>query len=396
MNHPSPSVADTSTNILNQLSASFGTSLPILPKAFLWVLSRILGAVFVLLYKYAGFSLLQLFVPYASTKEVTVNGRTLIPLVEWGRLLGVGDPLAATRAVLDVTVTVTNQTGTLQAGAQLLRQDTGVVYVSTGPVELNAATVTVRVRAASDQTGGSGLGVLGNLQVADALSFASPLPNISRDAVVATVETTAADAESWEDYRDRILERASAKPQGGSYADYRIWAREVAGIVGVYPYTGLNPGEVDVYVEASVASSGSADGIPTGPQLAAVLASINYDVDGMATRRPANAAPNVYAITRTAYDLTVTGLTGPANLQADITAAATNYYLEREPFIVGLSILPRKDLVLQSSLVGIVDQIVNAQGGTVGTVVQSNGVGEAPVATLGRGEKSKLGAITFL
>src|SRR5690606_20518260 len=120
--------------------------------------------------------LLQLFVPYASTKEVTVNGLKFTPLIEWGRLLGVGDPLAATRAVLDVTVTVTNQTGTLASGAQLLRKSTGVVYTSQAPVALDAPTVTVRARASSDQSGSEGLGIIGNLQVGDALEFASPLP----------------------------------------------------------------------------------------------------------------------------------------------------------------------------------------------------------------------------
>ena len=392
MNLQTPSVAEVSTNITSQLQASLGQAIPFLPKSVLRVLAKVLAGVFILLWKYAGFTLLQLFVPYASTQEVTVNGRTLIPLVEWGRLFGLGDPLAATRAILDIEIPVTNQVGTLASGAQLIRKDTGVVYVTTAPVELNSATVTARIRAASDQSGTGGVGTQGNLLVGSTLSFASPLPNISRDVEVTAVAATAEDAEGWEDYRRRVLERAQAKPQGGAYADYRLWARSVAGIVNAYPYTG-SPGEVDVYIEASVASSESPDGIPTGPQLTAVENAINFDIDGVPSRRPANAAVNVYAITRLAFDVEIQGLT--AELQDQVEEALTNYYLEREPFILGLSVLPRKDRVLETSLVGIVDQIVSANGGSVGPITQTLSGPETPAYSLSFGAKAKLGTLTF-
>lgn len=395
MNITTPTTAEIKTSIVNQLQASLDQSIPFLPKSFLRVLAGALAGTSILQYKYAGFSALQKFVTYASTKEITINGRVLIPLVEWGRLLGVGDPLAATRAILDVEVPVTLQGGTLSAGAQLIFHDSGVVYTSTGPVQLNASTVTVRVRASSDQSGGDGIGTIGNRQVGDVLSFASPLPNVGRTATVSSVATTAENAESWDSYRRRILERASAKPQGGAYADYRVWAREVPGIVSVYPYTGL-PGEVDVYIEASVESSDDPDGIPTSAQITAVEEAIERDVDGIASRRPANAAVNVLPISRLAFDVQISGLSGPANLQEDITDAIRNYYLEREPFIVGLSILPRKDRVLESTLIGIVDSIVNATGGSCGPVLQYLDGAEAPSHTLSGGEKAKLGSITFL
>lgn len=392
MNLQTPSVSDISTNISNQLQGSIGQTIPYLPKAFLLVLSKVLAGVFILLWKYAGFTLLQLFVPYAATKEIDVNGTRLTPLVEWGRLLGIGDPLAATRAIVDVSVVVANQTGSIVQGTQLIRKETGVVYVVTAEVLLNAGTVTVRVRAVSDQNNGGGVGTLGNLQIGDALSFASPLANIRRDAEVTAAVVTAEDAEDWDDYRRRVLERAQAKPQGGAYADYRLWARSVPGIVNAYPYTG-DPGQVDVYAEASVASSGSADGIPTAPQISAVVAAIDYDVDGLPSRRPANAAVNVYPITRLAFNVTIQGLS-PA-LESQVTEAITSYYLEREPFIVGLSLLPRKDRVLETSLVGIVDQIVNANGGVVGPVLQFIAAAETPSHSLNFGEKAKLGSVTY-
>src|SRR5690242_19672548 len=148
-----PSSQEIADNIIGQIEAALSQTVPLLPKAFTRVLGKVLAGVLVILYKYGGFIFLQLFVSTASMAETVVNGKTIKPLVEWGRLIGVGDPLAATRAELDITVTVTNQVGTLPAGSQLLRTDTGVVYQTTTVVALSAPTVTVTVRATSDQLG---------------------------------------------------------------------------------------------------------------------------------------------------------------------------------------------------------------------------------------------------
>lgn len=395
MNHTTPTVSEIATSIRNQLQAKLSQSIPFLPKAFFTVISWALGGLFVLLYRYIGFGVLQLFVAHASSSEITINGRTLIPLVEWGRLVGVGDPFAATRAVHDVEVTVTQQTGSLQAGAVLLHTKSGVAYQTTAEVPLSAATVTVRVRAISDQTGGNGTGAIGNRLVGDPLEFASPLPNVAREARVSAIVVSADDAESWDSYRSRIIARFRARPQGGAYADYEAWAREVPGIVAAYPYTGA-PGEVDVYVEASVASSGSPDGIPTSGQLAAVGQAIDFDSSGQANRRPANAAVNVRPIFRRTFNVQVVSLDAPQGTRQEIEDALASYYLEREPFIIGLSVLPRKDRVLLNSIIGIIDSIVLARGGTVQGVVQYVGAENMPSYSLSPGEKAKLGTVSFV
>lgn len=392
-----PTTADLADNIVAQIQLSIGQTIPLLPKSFTRVLAKALAAAVVLLYKYAGFMFLQMFVIYATNEETLINGRVVRPLTEWGRLVGVGDPEDATRAELTVTVTVTLQTGSLAAGSQLLYAPSGVVYVTTAAVALNAATVTVTVRASSDQEGGSGEGAIGNLQVGDIVSFANPLPNVATDAVVASVVTTGADAEDIEAYRARVLRRFQAKPQGGAYADYQIWGEDVAGIAHVYPYTG-DPGEVDVYVEATEASSGSEDGIPTGAQLTAVAEAIELDDAGLASNRPAGAAVNVYAITRRAFDVTVTGLEAPdvAAAEDSIEQAVDEYLRSREPYIVGLSTLPRVDRVTLAAVSGVVDDVVSAVGGAVADVDLTASAVPIIAITLGAGEKAKLGTISFV
>src|SRR5690606_19690115 len=346
-------------NIIAQLEAALSQTIPLLPKSFSRVLAKALAGVFVTLYKYAGFSLLQQFVSRATIEETEVNGELIRPLVEWGRLIGVGDPLASTQAELEVEVTVLTQTGSLAGGSQLLHAPTGVVYQTVAAVPLDAATVTVVARATADQAGGDGSGTIGNLQLGQTLSFASPLPNVVTQATVTAGSVVGADGEAEDVYRARVLRRFQRRPQGGAYADYQQWGTEVEGIRNVFPYTGA-PGEVDVYVEAT---SGP-DGIPSSPQLDAVEESINFDPEespsptGLANRRPANAAVNVLPIFRTSFDVDIAGFeaTDPPTVLEAIEEGVDEFLRAREPFIVGLSTLPRLDRVTQGAVAGVVNE----------------------------------------
>lgn len=387
-----PTTKQISDNIISQLEATLNQSIPLLPKSFLRVLSKTLAGVFILLYKYGGFMFLQMFVQSASMNETVVNGKTIIPLVEWGRLIGIGDPVAATQAELSITITVDNQTGTLPSGTQLINADNGVTYITIGAVTLNAPTVAATIRAVSDQSGGGGAGAIGNLDPGAIVSFANPLANVASDAVVASQVVTGADGESNEAYRQRIVDRFQKLPQGGAYADYELWGEEVAGIVNVYPYTSDNPGQVDVYVEASTDTD--PDGIPTPAQLQAVLDSIELDQNGLASRRPANALANTLPITRVGFDTTVYDLVADnlATVQADIDSAVTDFFINAAPFIDGLTVPPRLDRITRTALIGLVEDIVTAANGTFTTVtfVKTTLSGSLEIYVLQQGEKAKL------
>ncbi len=393
-----PTTKDISDNIIAQLEASLNQTIPLLPKSFNRVLAKAIAGVFILLYKYGGFIFLQMFIQSASAVDTEINGKTVNPLVEWGRLIGVGDPTPATSAELLIDINVETQTGSLPSGSQLLSVDNGVTYVTQASVLLNAAVVQATILAVSDQAGGGGAGVIGNLEAGAIVSFANPLPNVARDTTVVSQVVTGANGESTEAYRQRIIDRFQKTPQGGAYADYEQWGEEVAGIVNVYPYTSDCPGQVDVYVEATPASSGDPDGIPTTAQLQAVLDSIELDDAGLASRRPANALANAFPISRLAFNVEIVGLEvdNLASVQASILTALTEYFLGREPYIIGLSIPPRKDRITSSSIGGIIDDIVSASGGifTSSTIVV-NGI-PLEVYTLGIGEKAKVGTVTYL
>lgn len=389
-----PTTQELSASIVGAIEAQIGQSVPLLPKAFIRVLAKVLAATFITLYKYMGFIGLQLFVRTASGSPTVINGKTITPLIEWGRLIGLGDPLEATAAELTIDVTVENQTGSLPSGSQLLGETNGVTYLTIGAVLLNAPTVPVLVRAAADPNGSGGVGEIGNLDPGAVLNFANPLPNVARAAVVTAQTVTGADAETIDSYRQRVIDRFQRRPQGGAYADYAIWGEEVAGIANAYPYTG-QPGEVDVYVESAT----EPDGIPTQAQLDAVFDSIELDQSGLASRRPANAFVNVLPILRTSFDIEVTGLTGNdlATLQSNITAAVEGYFLQAEPFIVGINVPPRRDRISGIELLAVVNDIVKAAGGTfLSATFSLSGQGSNLSSyTLGEGEKAKAASVVF-
>ena len=389
-----PTTKQVSDNIVAQIGAQLAQTVPFFPKSFIRVMARALAGLIVVLYKYAGFIWLQLFVRTASDDETTINGRVVRPLREWGALVGIPEPKAASQAELTVNVAVTNQTGFLRTGSQLIATSTGVTYVVTGDVALDAASVAAIVRAAGDQQGGDGAGTIGNLPNGTQLQFANPLPNVGRAAEVTGQVTTGADGEDVEAYRQRILDRFQKRPQGGAYADYEQWGEEAAGALNVYPYAG-DPGVVLLYVESST----TPDGVPTPAELQAVLDVVNFDQNGLATRRPAGTLPIALPIARLLVNVSIAGLTVPTDLpgvRSRITAALTEFLRGREPFIPGLSVGARVDDVGVMTLASVISSVVAPAGGTFTGLTMSVGGAPTSLYLLGEGEKVGLGVISYV
>lgn len=398
MNLPTPTTQEIYATMIAQIELSTSQTIPLLPKAFVRVFARVFAGVFITLWKYAGSIALQLFVRTAQFGETTINGVSVNPLVEWGRLIGVGDPAPATPAELTFAVTVTNQSGFIPSSTQIVHSPTGIVYLTTASVPLDAPTVQVGAVASSDPNGNAGAGVAGTLEIGTESAFASPISGVQRTVVVAGIVTPGTDAETPDAYRARIVRRFQRRPQGGAYADYRAWGEEPSDVVNVYPYTG-QPGEVDVYVEVD-ATEYNPDGIPTQPQLDAVRDAIEFDVSGKASRRPANAAVNVLPIDRIGFNVAVNGLAGPSVPETEdaIRRAVDDYLRAREPFILGLSVLPRADRVTLAAVSGVIDETASASGHIVASVSIARGDDPGnplPIYQLGDGEKAGLSAIVF-
>lgn len=397
---PIPITDDLRDGLVAAISASINQTIPILPKSFVRMLAAVLAAVLVVLYKYAAFIFLQIFVATASFEETTVNGRKINPLVFWGRLIGVGDPDAATKAELLVDITVETQGGTLTASeTNVIGSLNGFTYALQADVSLNAPVVQGTFRAAADPVGNGGAGAAGNLSAGDIVTFTKPFGDIASDAIVNARTADGADGESADLYRERIIERFSGRPQGGAGLDYVIWGREVEGIINIYPYTG-DPGEVDVYAEATPESSGNPDGIPTAGQLTDIEEAIQNDAGGLALNRPIGSFVTVLPISRTGFTVDITDLTGEdlPTLKTNIEEAIEIHLLEREPFIDGVTPLPKKQDITLDNIRGIVNDFAAAANGSFATVVVKFTVSTIAfnIYTLLEGEKSKLTIVNYL
>jgi uncharacterized phage protein gp47/JayE len=388
-----PTTQEVADNIIAQLEATLNQTIPLFPKAVNRVISQALALVFMTLYKYAGWIFLQMFVARASDTTFTVLGEQVNPLEMWGVLFGVGKKDAATQAELEAQITVTNQTGFLTSGTQLVSSDNGVTYLTLVTVPLDAATKLIQVRAVADQQGGNGSGVIGNLDNGRILAFVNTIPGVESNAAVTGTDVTGADGQSTANYRAEIITRVQKPPQGGAYIDYRIWGLEVPGILQIYSYTG-QPGQVDVYVESAT----EVDGIPTQAQLDAVAAAIELDQDGLASNRPAGSFVNTLPIFRTVFDVTVIGIQNVNDIvqvEADITSGVAQYMLEREPYVVGLSTGIKKNNITQTGVAAIVEDIVNAGGGIFSGVNVREGAVTISNRSLNEGETAKVGDVLF-
>lgn len=393
------SVADLETTIRTDIGSRLGQSIPIIPKAFTNIVAAVLAAVFVVLYRYQSFGILQIFVRYASAKPTVLNGKTIIPLVEWGKALGEGEPLGGVRAEHTAQLGVLSPVGTLPQGTVFLRKVNGVLYESVAATPLVGTSVTMTVRAISDQEQKAGYGSHGNLVAGDELELANAPLGVSR---VATVTARTVDGVEPEDiegsYRPRVWFAIARPKQGGAPPDYWSWARRVPGIKGAWPYRGATPNRVVVYVEATAESSGSADGIPTGPQLAAVLQSLQFNEEGLAKRRPLGSLVTVQPIARRGLIVVVRGLVAPNQeaTEAAVEAACDQYLRARRPWISGLDILPVRHQASRAGLGGVVQSVVSANKGTFEGIQLFNGVTQLDVYTLPQGELVKLESISFV
>lgn len=389
-----PTISAESDTITAELAYSIGGSVP--SRSVIRTLANALAGSIVTVYRFAGRRWLDMFARHASTDPVTILGRTFIPLVELGNMAGVGDPLPALRSELQILINVTATGGTIPAGALLTSSTNGVSYMTRSAVDLDDATELATVIAIEDPSGGRGYGDVGNLVNGSVMTFAAPVSGVERDTSVVGTTVSGSDSESWEAYRKRVHEARRIPPQGGAYADYRTWAKAITGIEEAFPYTGL-PGTVNVYIRATPASSGSEDGIPTGAQCTSVLNYINGTVGSLATRRPVNDGVSVLPITRIAFDLDIYGLaiTNTSIANDAIVAACDEHLRTREPFIVGLSELPRIDRVTNAELSGVVSQVVASLGGSITSVGLTADTEDVTAYTLAPGEHAKLGTITY-
>lgn len=391
-------IKSISDGIISQLESSLNQTIPLLEKSFNRVLAKSTASVFVMLEYYNNFMFKQWFVNTCSAEDITVLGITINPLNYWGNLIGLDGRKPGTRFEGEISIVVDQIGGILDAGTQLQSAQNGFTYITSQQYTLTTNPQLINVIAADDPSGNNGVGANGNLSAGDVLSFVNPLAQVGTEATVTNQLVAGANPETADAYRNRVIDAFRRRKQGGAPVDYEIWGESVDGISNIYPYTG-QPGEVDVYVEATVASSGSPDGIPTPTQLLSVNDAIQFDVNGKASRRPIGSLVNTLPITRTGFKVIVSGLNvdNQSQVEGFITDAVSDFFLSSEPYIVGLSTPPRVDQISVIAVQSVINDVVSANNGTfyqASLFVYATG-GSVDTYQLGKGEKAKLSEITY-
>jgi len=227
---------------------------------------------------------------------------------------------------------------------------------------VTSGTVNLSILASGDATNTGGFGVIGNMEIGDIVTFINPQITAAEASIV-TILTTAADAETEDNYRNKAITAAKQERLPNNYLWYREEA-EALGTVRVYPYTSANAGFIDIYVKSTL--SGSV--IPTQTQLNEVLNAVVYDVAGI-VQLPATLKPENINKTFSITISTINTNNEIASIQAAITAALQDLFANYEPYISAIDVTDgRKDLIDTQEINGVVYSTAKALGATVGSI----------------------------
>jgi uncharacterized phage protein gp47/JayE len=260
------------------------------------------------------------------------------------------------------TIQVTGTIGaTIPAQTQFKANDStlaaGYLFILDSAHVLVAETDTIQVRALTVGTGS-------RLYVDDLLTSTAPIYNVDSEAMVTVVDTEPVAAEDIESYRADVIQSVRLEAQGGSAADYRLWASDVPEVRTVYPYTQpANPGNVDIYVEATKENTAplAIEGVPTTqtledvytPQVGSTPESgvlITNPVNGNGRKPIGVFALNIYAVNPLPVDIYFTGLSDES-IVSQIRSIFDDLLYDIRPFIPGADILiERNDYITIAKL----------------------------------------------
>jgi len=342
-----PTIKEINTNISNDLRSKLNLAIDYLKKTY-DALALVLSAQFHLVYLYLSDIQDNIFPDKATTAD---QGGTL---ERQGMIYMNRNPFPDSMGSFKVSVTgvagsVLRVNLTFKSNEDAL--NAGQVYILDAEYTLTGTADEIEVRSI-------GSGVDYNLNVADKLTITEPVIGVDKTVTVTEVLVQPKAGETTELYRQSILNAIQLEPQGGSKSDYRQWSSDAQGVRLVFPYVqDVNTGELDLYVEATLVDSTDGKGTPTPAILQDVEDVIEQDPDitkpiNERGRRPAQAFPNVQAITLVPVDVTIAGLNDDSvSVKNSIESSITDLLYDVRPFISGADLRRNKNDILYSGKV---------------------------------------------
>jgi uncharacterized phage protein gp47/JayE len=347
----------TLNQLYNQIIADFESSgafditIPVFGKNFLRGLAMVQAAKLKIYYLLIGKVQKNIF---ADTADSEANGGTL---ERFGRVKLNRNPFAAIAGVYDVEVTGLIGS-TIQASTTFKSDDNslngGYLFVLDETFILTSTTDTISLRALTS-------GLESRLIVGDTLTSTQPISGVNSQVEVTAITTIPQSAETIEEYRRKTLEAYRLEPQGGSGADYRLWAFEVQGVKQAYPYatSGFN-NEIDLFIEAI-----DGDGVPTNDLLDDVRDNIELPTSTRPARKPLGIFQiNYLPIETWDIDIVINDFVDlTTEIEEEIEEAIIDVISQIRPFVSSVDILSERNDIISKNI--IIQTILNTRSGSV-------------------------------
>lgn len=215
-----PTLQTIVSNIMTDLKAQFQLTAGFVRNSVFWVLAKVVAGASHLFYDRLDEMVKQLFVSTATGKFLELLG------AEYGIFRFFG-------AKSTGSITVTGTDGVVIPAGTRFQNSVGSVYTSMAAATISANIASVHITA--ENTGSSY-----NADAGSALIFISPIAGINTDATVDSGGIVGgADADTDEQYRNRILSRKRQPPDGGNAAAYIGWMLEVDGVTRAWTFPQL-------------------------------------------------------------------------------------------------------------------------------------------------------------
>ncbi len=360
-----PTGSQLYTSIKSEIETAFGSTIPSFGKNFLRAL--VIAWAGILKIFYLAIAKLQKNI-FVDTADPEASGGTL---ERFGRVKLGRNPFPAQAGKYTIQVTGTPG-ATIPASTTYRSNDEslnpGKLFVLDVEHILVSNPDTIIVRALE-------AGVGSRLEIGDGLIVTAPIANVNAPAVVTIESTEPLAAEDIEDYRQKALDAYRTEPQGGAASDYRLWAADAQGVERVYPYAKDGAaGEINLYIEATIADSTDGKGTPSAGLLTAVEAVVEFDPDttkplNQRGRRPLTVLQVHYLpITPLDVDIDIADFVGLTTaIRTAIDAELTLQISKIRPFISGADITSDRNDILDVNKI-ILAILTAAPGSIFGTV----------------------------
>jgi len=247
----------------------------------------------------------------------------------WANLKGVYRKSATDASAV---VSFTGVAGSIVPAGETLSRSDGFTYTTDAQFTVNSTTT---VNAIATQVGS-----VGNAPITTVLTLANVVLGVNSNAVLSTAIVGGSDVETDDELRTRMLQVYASPPQGGDLVDYEIWAEDVAGVTRSWcAPNAYGAGTVAIFVmfdDANITSNAATNGFPVGTDGVATNEKRSVTATGnqltvanyIYPLRPVTALVYVIAPKPYSVNITVSGLTTNANIQAAISASLAAAYLQ--------------------------------------------------------------------